>query len=171
MEKFELEFRDLREQDIPEIVQAFQELGWNKPAHQYDGYMMEQFLGDRLIFVAFADGKFAGYITVWVGYPDYKPFREKNIPEISDFNVLPKFRRRGIGSQLMDLAEAAVAKLSPIAGIGVGLTADYGSAQRMYARRGYIPDGLGIYQKGHYLQYGENIIVDDDLVLYMTKTF
>ena len=169
MEKLEVTFRQMGENDIPEIVQAFQELGWNKPAHQYEGYLVEQFLGDRIVIVAFVGGEFAGYLTICVGFPDYAPFVEKNIPEISDFNVLPKFRRRGIGTQLMDLAEAEVAKISPIAGIGVGLTTDYGSAQRMYARRGYIPDGRGLYKKGHHLKYGENVIVDDDLVLYMTK--
>lgn len=29
--------------------------------------------------------------------------------------------------------------------IGVGLHAGYGSAQRMYVKRGYIPDGTGVW--------------------------
>ncbi len=40
---------------------------------------------------------------------------------------------------LMDAAEARAAERSAIVGLGVGLYADYGSAQRMYARRGYLP--------------------------------
>lgn len=29
-------------------------------------------------------------------------------------------------------------------GIGFGLYADYGTAQRMYIKRGFVPDGRGI---------------------------
>jgi ribosomal protein S18 acetylase RimI-like enzyme len=52
--------------------------------------------------------------------------------EIVDFNVRPDLRRRGIGTRLMDEAEALIATRSPIAGIGVGLGLDYGPAQRLY---------------------------------------
>ena len=100
----------------------------------------------------------------------YPPFREQNIPEIVDFNVLPKFRRQGIGAALMDEAERRVAIRSAVVGLGVGMTADYGSAQRMYAKRGYIPDGLGLHSRGQPVQYGQSVPVDDDLVLYLTKS-
>ena len=75
----------------------------------------------------------------------------------------------GIGTQLMDKAENEIAKISTIAGIGVGMTPDYGAAQRLYILRGYIPDGLGLYWKDHHVQYGEAVRVDDDLALYLTK--
>jgi hypothetical protein len=42
--------------------------------------------------------------------------------------VLPDFRRPGIASALMDLAEEYEGARSRIAGIGVGLYADYGPA-------------------------------------------
>jgi len=69
----------------------------------------------------------------------------------------------------MDKAENEIAKKSPVAGIGVGMTADYGAAQRMYVLRGYIPDGRGLHYKDHYPVYGETVTVDDDLALYLTK--
>jgi hypothetical protein len=54
-------------------------------------------------------------------------------------------------------------------GLGVGLTADYGPAQQMYVKRGYIPDGRGLYSHDKPAQYGQFVPVDDDLVLYFTK--
>lgn len=160
--------RLLEASDIPHIANAFEELGWNKPASQYERYLMEQAYEVCDIYVAFVDGQFAGYLGIyWKSI--YEPFREKNIPEIVDFNVLPKFRRLGIGSKLMDHAERAIAKVSPVAGIGVGMTPDYGPAQRLYILRGYVPDGLGLHARDHHVRYGEQVKVDDELALYLTK--
>jgi GNAT superfamily N-acetyltransferase len=154
--------------DIPEIAEAFNLLGWNKPASQYERYLMEQALKVRDMYIARVMGQFAGYLTIcWQS--SYASFREKKIPEIMDFNVLPKFRRMGIGTQLMDHAEAEVAKVGPRAGIGVGMTSDYGAAQRLYVLRGYLPDGNGLYYMGRPIQYGQNFKVDDNLALYLTK--
>lgn len=69
----------------------------------------------------------------------------------------------------MEAAEKIIAARSPVAGIGVGVTADYGPAQILYARRGYLPDGNGLVQRGRRLGYGETVEVDDELVLYFTK--
>jgi ribosomal protein S18 acetylase RimI-like enzyme len=99
----------------------------------------------------------------------YPPFQEANIPEIVDFNVLPKYRRQRVGTQLMDKAESEIVKVSPVAGIGVGMTADYGAAQRLYVLRGYIPDGRGLHYRGHHVKYGEETIVDDSMAIYLTK--
>ena len=161
--------RDLRAGDIPVISAAFAELGWNKPASQYERYLAEQEAGQRIVRVACCDDVFCGYLTVcWQAH--YRPFREEGVPEIVDFNVLPAFRRRGIGSALMDAAEELIAAVGPTAGLGVGMTADYGAAQRLYAQRGYIPDGRGLMYEGHPINYGKAIPVDDDLCLYLTKT-
>ncbi len=154
--------------DIPEIAAAFEELGWNKPASQYERYQMEQVLKVRDMYIARVEGQFAGYLTIcWQS--SYASFREKQIPEIMDFNVLPKFRRQGIGTQLMDRAEAEIAKVCSVAGIGVGMTPDYGAAQKLYVLRGYIPDGNGLYYLGRPTQYGQTIKVDDNLAQYLTR--
>lgn len=164
----------LESADIAPIAAAFAQLGWDKPASQYEKYLSEQEAGQRVVMVAHSGVQnlpileFAGYVTLcWQSH--YPPFREQNIPEIVDFNVLPKFRRRGIGAALMDEAEKRATARSAIVGLGVGMTADYGSAQRMYAKRGYIPDGRGLHSRGQPVQYGQSVPVDDDLVLYFTK--
>jgi ribosomal protein S18 acetylase RimI-like enzyme len=162
------DIRLLESKDIAPIVRAFKELGWHKPQSQYESYWLEQELKIRDVYVAFQEEQFAGYLTIcWKS--GYEPFQERKIPEITDFNVLPKFRRMKIGTQLMDKAENEIAKVSSVAGIGVGMTRDYGAAQRLYILRGYIPDGFGLHWKDHHVQYGEAIRVDDDLALYLTK--
>jgi GNAT superfamily N-acetyltransferase len=118
--------------------------------------------------VAERAGSFAGYLTI-LWQSDYPFFRSQNIPEIADFNVLKQYQRRGIGTLLMEAAEKVIAARSPTAGIGVGLTADYGPAQILYVRRGYLPDGNGLIQHGMQLAYGQMVEVDDELVLYLTK--
>lgn len=163
-----VDIQQLSEADLAEIPAAFAAVQWpGKAAEQYRRYLREQSDGTRLILVARSEGTFAGYVTV-VWQSAYPPFRDAGIPEIQDFNVLPDFRRRGIGSALMDAAEQAVAERVDIVGIGVGLYADYGSAQRMYARRGYIPDGRGVNYHGP-VKPGATVRVDDDLILMMTR--
>lgn len=165
-----LTIRRLQTRDIHPIAAAFAAIGWNKPASQYERYLAEQEAGQRIVLVALMDDVFAGYVTI-IWHSDYPHFRAENIPEIQDFNVLPHFRRQGIGSRLMDEAEQIIAQRSPVVGIGVGMYADYGTAQRMYVKRGYIPDGRGLFYNGVLVQPGESVPVDDDLVLHFTKRF
>ena len=146
-------------------------MGWNKPAAQYERYLAEQREGRREVLVAFVeDGSaFAGYLTV-VWQPDYPPLRAANVPEIQDLNVLPHLRRRGIASRLLDQAEQqATERGFDCMGIAAGMTPDYGAAQRLYVRRGYVPDGLGLTSHDRFVQYGDTVTVDDGLALHFTK--
>jgi ribosomal protein S18 acetylase RimI-like enzyme len=163
-----ISIRRLASDDCETITKAFTEQGWNKPLRQYQNYLKEQFGGKREVLIAEFEDEFAGYLTV-VWQSEYPTFREKNIPEIVDFNVLIKFRNRGIGTALLDAAESLIAERSATVGIGVGLTADYGAAQRLYVRRGYIPDGQGLWQNGKFLKYDDKITIDDDLSLRFIK--
>ena len=45
----------------------------------------------------------------------------------------------------------------------------YGSAQRMYVKRGYIPDGTGVWYRGSVCPQYTDCCNDDDLVLYLSK--
>jgi GNAT superfamily N-acetyltransferase len=151
-----------------EIPRAFAPLGWpGKDAELYRRYLAEQDKGMRTALVASADSLFAGYVTVlWCS--DYLPFRESGIPEIQDLNVLPRFRRQHIGTALMDAAESAIRARTGVAGIGVGLYGDYGPAQLMYLRRGYLPDGRGVACNFTTVPPGATVQVNDDLTLMMT---
>jgi ribosomal protein S18 acetylase RimI-like enzyme len=159
--------RLLEEDDIETIWSASIHSRSKHPA-LYEGYLAEQEKGQRVVLVARCDGEFAGYGTIqWQsGYP---PFAEQGIPEIMDLNVLPQFRRRGIATSIVYEAERRILEKSQIAGIGVGMYADYGPAQRMYILRGYVPDGRGLFYKAQAVIPGREVVVDDDLVLFLIK--
>jgi GNAT superfamily N-acetyltransferase len=163
----EYAIRKLQDDDPKVISAAMTAIGWDKPVRQYEKYLAEQRDGVRDVLVATVDEEYAGYVTVRWESP-YEPFDK--IPEIQDFNVLPKFRRRGIGTGLMDSAEALVAERSDVVAIGVGLYADYGTAQRMYVRRGYIPDGRGLLYNLKEVPPGEMVRNDDDAILMFSKS-
>ena len=121
----------LTHKDISFIVSAFSEIGWNKPASLYQKYLEEQEKGERCIWVAFKENDFTGYVTLkWQS--NYLAFKDHNIPEISDLNVLPKFRKQGLASALLDHVETEAGTRNSTVGIGVGLSADYGDAQKLY---------------------------------------
>ena len=159
----------LSESDINNIVDAFKLIGWNKPKSLYENYLQEQLDGIRSAIIAKTDGKFCGYVTIkWKS--DYPAFNEKGIPEIVDLNVLPQYQNRGIGTQLIQACEAmAIEQNKETIGIAVGMTADYGNAQRLYVCLGYMPDKRGLHYKKKQLQHSELVTVDDNLVLYFTK--
>ena len=163
-----MSIRLMEGRDVDLIVSAFRELGWDKPPSQYESYLSEQKEGRRVVLVAFLESDFAGYLTIrWES--QYPPFVEEGIPEISDLNVLPRFRRRGIATALIREAERRVGERSSVVGIGVGMTPDYGAAQRLYAVLQYLPDGRGLFHRDRYAQPGDAVKMDD-LIQYLTKT-
>ena len=163
-----LSIAQLQLADCEHINKAFTEQGWTKPTSQYQAYFEEQAQGVREVLVAKLNGQFAGYLTI-VWESGFLGFREKGIPEIVDFNVLQKFQRQGIGTRLMEEAEAKIKQRASHAGIAFGATSDYGAAQILYIKRGYIPWGNGLSVEGRSLDYGDQITVDDALVFHLSK--
>ena len=100
---------------------------------------------------------------------NYESFKSRSIPEVVDLNVMKKFQRKGIATAMMDEAERRIGMRSDFAGIGVGMPPDYGAAQVMYVRRGYVPDGKGLFYHQKPAIYGTKIEVDDALVLHLIK--
>jgi GNAT superfamily N-acetyltransferase len=164
-----LRLRPLLERDAGVISLAFAEIGWLKPVHQYEQYLAEQQQGIRQCWLALVDGRFAAYVTLhW--NPLYSGIAGKGVPEIQDLNVLPSFRRQGIASRLLDRAEQSAASRAAMVAVSVGLHPGYNVAQRLYARRGYIPDGLGITYEDRFVEAGELVRFDDELMLHLTKS-
>jgi ribosomal protein S18 acetylase RimI-like enzyme len=158
----------LTAKDVPDLAAAFLPTVWKTQAVYFQQFIGLQERGERVFLTARDNGKIARFVTIrWQsGYP---PFAEHNIPEINDLRVLEEYRQRRIGSALMDEAETRIFERSPMAGLGVGLYVDYGNAQRMYTRRGYVPDGRGIFYHDRPVPPGDYVLVDDNLVLYQIK--
>ncbi len=121
----------------------------------------------REVLVGEVEGAVAAYITI---LPDAKqgPFAGM-APELSDFNVFEPFQNQGIGNLLLEEAEKRVRIISDKVTLGVGLHSGYGPAQRLYIKRGYIPDGSGVWYQNH--QPAMNAVCEDigELVLYLSK--
>lgn len=159
--------RPMRKEDCETIVQTFLSQGWNPNPNVYETYFQEQKEGKREVFVAEVDGKMAGYITL-VPRAKHGPFAG-TYPELKDFNVFESFQKNGIGWMLMESAEKQAKKYGDVVTLGVGLHAGYGQAQRMYSRRGYLPDGSGVWYRNENLKPYAPCVNNDDLVLYLYK--
>lgn len=164
-----IEIRNLQEEDIAMIVDSFKQSRWTeKPKDIFLQYLSQQKNNSLLAYVAFLQDKFAGYVTLkW--HSEYKDFYENNIPEISDLNVLPEFRKNGVATALIKECEKQSLTRSKTIGIGFGLYDDYGNAQRLYVKHGYVPDGKGVTYKYKAVIPGEKYPVDDDLILWFVK--
>ena len=125
--------------------------------------------GDRLILLAQMEGVLYGYCVLnW--QPKYTFFKAMSYPEIQDINVHKDNRRQGIASAMIAHCEGlALQRGGKHMGIAVGLTSSYGAAQRLYVKRGYIPDGHGVTCDRKAVASGEFRPVDDDLCLMMVK--
>lgn len=160
--------RPMRVADAGPLSRAFREIGWSKPEATFEGYVAEQSEGLRFTQVVVVDGEPAGYVTlVWASADPV--FAAADVPEIVDLNVLPHARGRGFGSMLVAAAEQEAWSRSSVVGLRVGLHPGYGAAQRLYARRGYVPDGRGVVVDGEPVAEGAEVVLDDDANLRMTK--
>lgn len=164
-----LKLRALAPTDVPVLAAAFGALGWpDKTEEVFAAYVEQQRSGEREVLVAWLGTQFVGYGCIsWQS--DYQPFRIGSIPEIQDLNVLPAHRRQGVGSVLLDALEVLIAAQSPVAGIGVGVYADYGSAIRLYVARGYQFDGRGLMSDCRPVEPGSLVRIDDSAALMLTK--
>lgn len=159
--------RSMKQEDIEAFSDGFTAQGWHAKPEVHEQYLKEQADGTRYVFVAEYCGETAGYTTM-VPLASGGPFKGK-YPEIVDFNVLQKFQRKGIGNKILDAAEKTASLICDYVSLGVGLHYGYGTAQRMYVKRGYIPDGSGVWYQNQVLEQYADCCNDDDLVLYLSK--
>ena len=159
--------RKMQESDVKELSQGFINQGWPGREEILARYFLEQECGEREVLVAEVKGALAGYITI-LPCAKQGPFAEI-YPELSDFNVFEPFQNQGIGNLLMEEAEKRVKLISDKVTLGVGLHSGYGPAQRLYIKRGYIPDGSGVWYQNHRPAMDATCEDIGDLVLYLSK--
>lgn len=161
--------RNMIKSDIESLSHGFMNQGWPGREEILARYFLEQESGEREVLVAEIDGAVAGYVTI-LSSAKHGPFAEV-YPELSDFNVFEPFQNQGIGNLLLEEAEKRVKLISDKVTLGVGLHSGYGPAQRLYMKRGYIPDGTGVWYQNQPLEMNATIQNNDDLVLYLSKKF
>jgi len=159
--------RKMQESDIKDLSRGFISQGWPGREEILTRYFKEQESGEREVLIADLTSTVAGYITI-LQIAKQGPFAEI-YPELSDFNVFEPFQNQGIGNLLLEEAENRVKLISDKVTLGVGLHSGYGPAQRLYIKRGYIPDGTGVWYRNQPLEMNVTIQNNDDLVLYLSK--
>lgn len=165
-----IEIRNMIKSDIINFNKEFKLQGWEKSISLFERYYEEQEKRSRRVFVAYNENNVLGYATL-ISNDENGPFANKQIPTLRDFNVLEKYQNKGVGTALLDKIEDTVKEYSNSICLGVGLHSGYGSAQRMYIKRGYIPDGSGVWYNNMLLEQNAQCKNDDNLVLYLIKEF
>lgn len=163
-----LRVRPMTAEDAAALAASERAQGWQDTDAKHESRLRDVAAGRCVTLCALLRGEPVGYVSVYCPGQD-GPEALRALPEVVDLNVLERARRRGVGTALLDAAEALASSLAPQVYLGVGLHAGYGSAQRLYARRGYVPDGSGVWYGGEPLAPYAPCINDDDLVLYLTR--
>lgn len=118
--------------------------------------------------LALYNGEIAGYVFLyykcrWGGLANC------GLPGVIDLIVFEKYRKKGIATVLMDIAENIAKKYSDKVYLDVCLSSEYGSAQRLYVKRGYVPDGKGVYYEEKVCKTNAICRNDDELTLCLVK--
>ncbi len=163
-----VKIRSMAAEDAITLYDTYSSYGWHPKIETYEKYYTDQQEGKRLVFIAEFQGEVKGQSTLDL-HPEEGPWAGKGIPEIVDLTVFFDVHGKGIGSRLLDAAENAASGIADAVYLAVGVHSGYGPAQRIYAKRGYIPDGSGVWYQGKVLEQYAPCVNNDDLVLYMSK--
>lgn len=164
--------RSLQKEDIEILSKTFL-FPWataDTTIKKWKYYQDQQQKGIRAVFLLERQRELLGYASL-LFQSHNRLFRENNIPEIHDLWIQEKWRHQGFGTLLIEhLEEISRQKGYSHIGIGVGLYQDYGSAQKLYVQLGYIPTGQGATYQSTPVKPGTNYPMDDDLVLWLSKS-
>ncbi|MCF8495488.1 MAG: GNAT family N-acetyltransferase [Alphaproteobacteria bacterium] len=156
-------------EDLPRLRALNEKAGVHKEADYWERCFEKRANAEMDILIARCGGEDIGY-GLLNRAPKYALFKKLGLPEIQDLYVLPDFRRRGVATSMMAWCEETARREGHAQiGIGVGLHAGYGPAQRLYIRLGYVPDGTGVSYDRAQIAVGEFRPLDDCLCLMMIK--
>ena len=162
-----IEIRKMTYDDIPLICKAD-----NDESEGNITYLKNQLANqdkqECSALIALYNGKAAGYVFLyykcrWGGLANC------DIPSVVDLIVFEKYRRNKIATVLMDAAEDIAKKYCNKIYLDVCLNAEHGPAQRLYTKRGYIPDGKGVYYDGKVCETDADCKNNDELTLCLIK--
>lgn len=152
--------RDADDDDARLLEEAFAHMNHSI----YTSYYRDALLDKSEFVIAIMGGKLLGYAKLdW-----HDESMQEDIPVIKEIHVKSCYRNQGIGSSMMAELEKRVGQKSDYCAIGVGLSDDYEPAQHLLEKRGYNPDGNGIFYIEPGLIYNE-LDVDENQALMMVK--
>lgn len=156
--------REAGEADAPLLYDLYSAIG-AKPHDYFERCLREEYV----IYIAALDGTDCGF-GILNFKSRYSPFQRLGIPEIQDLNVVPGARQKGVATAIIARCEDHARRQGcGQTGIAVGLSADYGPAQRLYVKLGYVPDGAGATYDHLPANPRKGYPLDDDLCLMLLK--
>jgi GNAT superfamily N-acetyltransferase len=158
--------RSMVQSDIDVIYNEYEACNWHPNRDIYQSYFDKQEEETLHVIAAEYENNLAGYTTL---HPMAKDGPFIGYPVIVDFRVFIKYRNKGIGNKILDVAEEIASALSDKVSLSVGLHYGYGAAHRIYIKRGYMPDGSGVWFNDSQLEQYADCKNDDNLVLFLSK--
>jgi ribosomal protein S18 acetylase RimI-like enzyme len=135
--------------------------------------------GNSTTLFGYKTGELIGILTI--RWQTRNPLlRRQNIPLIQNIEIKHDRRGQGLGNELMEHAERFAAARTDRIAICVSISEAFGAAQRLYVKRGYIPDGQGVTKvyeptekdglaRLEPLRDGQTVRVDGSLQLWLIK--
>ena len=159
--------RKIKREDILGICRADNDES-EENVHYLTGHVERQARGECTALLAVYEGEIAGYVFIYFNCR-WGALKNQNIPGIVDLYVFEKYRRCGIATKLMNEAEKIAKQHGKKVYLDVCLDSSYGPAQVFYAKRGYVPDGNGVYYEDKVCRENMNCVNDDELTLCLVK--
>ena len=162
-----IDIRKMNYDDIPLICKADHDESERNITY-IKNQLVNQEKQECSALIALYHGKVAGYVFLyykcrWGGLANC------NVPGVVDLIVFEEYRQKGIATNLMNVAEDIAKKYSNKVYLDVCLSSEYGPAQRLYIKRGYIPDGKGVYYEERVCETDAVCKNNDELTLCLVK--
>lgn len=162
-----LEIRKMNYADIPLICKADHDESEGNITY-LTNQLTNQDKQECIALLALYHGKVAGYVFLyykcrWGGLANC------NIPGVVDLIVFKEYRQKGIATHLMNVAEDIARSYGNKIYLDVCLCSEYGPAQIFYIKRGYIPDGKGVYYEEKVCETDAICKNNDELTLCLVK--
>lgn len=162
-----IEIRKMTREDIIPVCKADDDMS-DDFIEYLEFQLKNQDNGECSALIALCDGEVAGYVYLYYNCR-WGGCKNQGLPSIVDLKVFDNYRRNGVASQLLDAAERIAKKYAAKVYLDVGLNRSYGAAQILYIKRGYIPNGNGVYFKQNVCQINEQYINNGELILCLIK--
>jgi GNAT superfamily N-acetyltransferase len=163
--------RPLREEELDLLGQMNLEWDKGRPLALHVERLVMQQEGKAVYLFAWHAERPVGHVLLVLTGPSKEPMRSalRNCAHISDLFVVPDYWSQGIGTRLMDLAEALAARHGSIQ-VGLDVAIDNDRALTMYERRGYIDMGFGERAVSWtYIDLEGRQQVQNDVLVYLVK--
>jgi GNAT superfamily N-acetyltransferase len=143
----EVSIRPIKKIEIEVINTMFKGQWKNKHLQRLE----KQERGDAVYLFAWIKDLPAGHLFLkWKGSADefVHSKTKEEIPDIEDLFVLDEYRKKGIGSLLLDFADS-LARDKGFRKTGLSVSVDDSMVKNMYLKRGFVDAGFGNYEESY----------------------